>query len=97
MYSADLSHADITHATLETANLVRSTISNADLSDSTISGHTDLSYADISGCKFISSTIRGKITYTNLSCEKSDFNKAKIESRELLEYIRKGGAQNVPD
>jgi uncharacterized protein YjbI with pentapeptide repeats len=96
MFATDLSYANITDATLEYANLTGSFISNADLSNSNIS-NTNLSFAHISGCKFISSTIREKMTYTNLSCEKSEFSNSYIENKDLLEYLRKSGGQNVPD
>ena len=98
LFSATLFNADLRKSTLLGSFLSRANLLNANLSGATIS-NTNLSYADISNAKLLSSKITGYVNsdtkYHNLTCSKADFSNASIESKDLIDYLKKNGAQNL--
>lgn len=98
LFSATLFTADLRKSNLSGSFLSRANLSNANLSDSIIS-NANLSYADIFNAKLLSSTITGYVDsdlkYHNLTCSKADFTNASIESKGLIDYLRKNGSENL--
>ncbi|MBV9176364.1 MAG: pentapeptide repeat-containing protein [Nitrososphaeraceae archaeon] len=98
LFSATLFNADLRKSKLIDSFLSRANLLNANLSHTTIL-NTNLTYADISNSKLLYSNIASYVDndfkYHNLTCSKADFTNATIESKDLINYLKKNGAQNL--
>jgi uncharacterized protein YjbI with pentapeptide repeats len=79
--NADLSYADLTNADLSYADLT----------------NADLSYADLTNAGMNFTLLVGVKKYEGMKCKSASFSNCIIDNTELLLYLQKNGARDLPD
>jgi tetratricopeptide (TPR) repeat protein len=95
LFKANLSGANLAFVDLSKANLSETNLSSANLFKANLSG-ANLSGTIISEANLTESIILGCKEYSNLKCIKTDFSKAIIDNKELIDYLKNNRAKNIP-